>query len=96
MEIRLGNFDEKDTLRKIWKDVFDEDEFYLDYKFSSRFSPLCSCVACVEGEIAGTVHFDILYINGEKVAYINGVSVLPEYRHKKLATKMLDFVHRLK
>lgn len=92
MEIRLGKFEEKDTLRRIWKEVFNEDEFYLDYKFSETFSPLCTCVA-YDGEIVGMVHFDVYYINSQKVAYINGVSVLPSFRRKKLATKMLDFVH---
>ncbi|MBO5452563.1 MAG: GNAT family N-acetyltransferase [Clostridia bacterium] len=92
MVIRLGKETDKTELRALWKEVFDEDEFYLDYKFGKDF--LCNqSVVVIDKKIIGTAHYDTVYINGKKVAYINGVSIREKYRGKHLSVTMLDFLH---
>ena len=92
MIIRLGKETDKKELRALWKEVFDEDEFYLDYKFDENFSCRQS-VVIVDKKIIGAAHYDILYMDGKKVAYINGVSIKKNHRGKHLSPMMLNFLH---
>ena len=93
MEIRFAHKTEKEILKNIWKTVFNEDEFYLNYKFSS-FVAENTVVAVVDEEIAGMVHFDPCIMSDNSLsAYLNGVSVLEKYRNNNIASKMLCFLH---
>ncbi len=92
MVIRLGKPTEKEELKNLWREVFDEDEFYLEYKFDEGFNANQSVVV-LDKKIIGAAHYDILYIDNKKVAYINGVSVKKEYRGKNISVRMLDYLH---
>lgn len=93
MVIRLGKSNEKDELKYLWQEVFDEDDFYLEYKFDKSFSANQSIVV-VDKKIIGAAHYDILFIDNKKVAYINGVSIKKEHRGKNLSVRMLDYLHK--
>lgn len=92
MVIRLGKSAEKEELKCLWQEVFNEDEFYLEYKFDKNFMPEQSVVV-VDKKIIGAAHYDTLFINNKKVAYVNGVSIKKEYRGKNISTGMLDYLH---
>ncbi len=92
MVIRLGKSNEKEELKSLWREVFDEDEFYLEYKFDKNFKP-CQSVVVVDKKIIGAAHYDTLSINGKKVAYINGVSIKREHRGKNISLRMMDYLH---
>lgn len=76
----------------------DEGKLVENLRKSSTFIPELSLVAEHNGEIAGHILFSPIHIQSEKILVdslvLGPVSVLPEYQHRGIGTKLILAGHQ--
>lgn len=84
MDIRLGNKNDTDGIRKVWEYCFEDGKEYVDFYFEKKFRPENTVVLDTGDNIISSIHLNQHSIKiMEKefgVSYVVGVSTLPESR----------------
>ena len=84
---------ERSELRKLWKISFQEDEEYLDFFFSSVYSPSrCRCITR-DGKPAAALHWLDCSCQGQRLAYVYAVATHPALRGQGLCRRLMDEAH---
>ncbi len=92
-EIRYALYEDLKEIRNLWEYSFSDEESFVDYYFHKRYNPGFNLVA-KNCSLAASLQRNPYKINInndlQDTAYIVGISVYPEYRGKKLTTKLLN------
>lgn len=96
MNIRLLDNIEKQYIKDLYLEAFDDSEQYVDY-YISEFSKNTDTYACIEdGKIISmaNIHYKRIRIAGEEyeAAYIYGVATIEKYKHQGIMKKVLSRV----
>ena len=90
--LRQARLDEKEILKSIWKDVFDDESDHIDMFFDLFFSDSSSIVMECAGEVVGAAHImplgSLVMQDGQNLpcAAIYAVATLPKHRGKGYGT----------
>ncbi len=94
MEITLANHENTEAVRNIWEICFGDTRSYIDAFFTHVYKPEYTLVAIEDNTVIGSLQMlpRTLYVAGKPVksAYIGGVSVLPQYRNRRVASSLLQ------
>lgn len=95
MEIRTMRKNDCDIALKIWQDIFEESDSFVQWLFANRFFPGYSSCAEAEGAIVSVIHAMPLPLrfhgNVYKGAIIGGVATVPPYRGLGLMKKLMAY-----
>ena len=93
MEIRFATARDLEDVRYIWKICFSDSETYMNLFFSTMYVPGNTLLAVEENKVIGALQFfyrEICFENKTiSSAYIGGVSVLPDFQGKGIASKLM-------
>ena len=82
-------------LKRMWKDIFNDTDSYIDLYFSYKFKEGNTFVVKDEGKIVSTlyVEYNSLYVDGceKKGAYFCGIATYEEYRKKGYANMLIQY-----
>ncbi len=99
MEIRTMKQSDSDAALKIWQDIFEESDSFVQWLFTNRFYPEYSSCVDDQGEIVSVIHGMPLPLQfGDKLykgAIIGGVATLPAYRGLGLMKKLMVYETQL-
>ena len=93
----ITNPSEKDipSLRKLWKDIFGDDDSYLDLFFRVKYNPELTFIIKENEEIVAMLYAEIntLVKNDKKLkgAYLCGIATKESARGKGYASKLIDY-----
>lgn len=68
--------------RQLWKEVFCDDDIWMDYFFSNVLKPEYNITFLKDGHVVGALQAIPYSVNGVQYAYLCGLSVKKEYRHQ--------------
>lgn len=96
MNIRLLGNIEKQYIKDLYLEAFDDPELYVEY-YVSEFSKNTDTYACIEdGKIISmaNIHYKRIRIAGEdyEAAYIYGVATIEQYKHQGIMKQVLSKV----
>ena len=96
MNIRLLNNTEKQYIKELYLEAFDDPIMYVDY-YVSEYAKNVDTYACIDnGRIISmaNVHYKTVVISGDEyeAAYIYGVATVEEYKHQGIMKKVLSRV----
>lgn len=94
---RFAERSDVNSLKKLWKTCFGDEDEYIDFFFENRFEPdECLCAFC-GGELAGMLFLlPITAVCGEReysARYIYAVCTEPRFRNRMISTRLLAFAH---
>lgn len=94
MNIRLGNREDLNGVRRIWEYCFRGDsKEYVDFYFTRKYNPLNTLVYEDRNKITSSIHLNnhVLNMYGTDVntQYVVGVSTLPEARGAGIMSSMM-------
>lgn len=76
-------------LRQLWKEAFGDTDTFLDYFYSTAFSPdRCLC-AMLDGEVAAMAY----WFHCEEYAYIYAVATAKRHRGKGISHALMARIH---
>ena len=82
-------------LKKMWKDIFKDDDSYINLFFSYKFKEGNTFVIKDNKKIVSTLYIEYtdVFINGKiyKGAYFCGIATASEYRKKGYAKKLIEY-----
>lgn len=82
-------------LKKMWKDIFKDDDSYINLFFSYKFKEGNTFVIKDNKKIVSTLYVEYtdVFINGKiyKGAYFCGIATISEYRKKGYAKKLIEY-----
>ena len=84
---------ERSELKQLWRISFQEDEGYLDFFFSSVYSPGRCCCLTRDGKPAAALHWLDCTCQGQRLAYLYAVATQPAYRGQGLCRRLMDETH---
>lgn len=92
---RFAERSDVDSLKRLWKACFGDEDEYIDFFFENRFVPdECLCALC-GGELAGMLFLlPITAVCGEReysARYIYAVGTEPSFRNRMISTRLLAF-----
>ncbi len=95
MTIRLAENKDTEALKKMWLDIFDDSEKFVEWNFKYNYNPQNVVLCEEEGEIVSALHlisYDVK-INSKtyKAVYISAVATLEKMRGCGFASKVLNF-----
>lgn len=82
-----------DGLKKLWKTVFGDSDFFIDTFFREAFSPDRCRFIEEHGSIISVLYWLDCEYEGGKLAYIYAVATDPAHRGKGLASRLLKQTH---
>ncbi len=83
------------NLRGLWQEAFGDSDATLDAFFATGFS-LDRCHYLMENEeIVSALYWFDCALQGQKLAYIYGVSTKKEYRGRGFARRLMEQTHRV-
>lgn len=83
--------------RQLWKEVFCDEEAWMDYYFSSVYKPEYNITFQKDGHVVGALQTIPYTIDGITCAYISGVCVKNEYRHQGIGRILMQKAdHKMK
>ena len=90
-----GRINDIPYLKKMWKDIFKDDDSYIDLFFSYKFKEGNTFVIRDNGKIISTLYVEYtdIFIDEKiyKGAYFCGIATLSEYRKKGYAKKLIEY-----
>lgn len=96
MIFRVLNEDEKNRIRELYEEIFDDSQYFVDYYFSSYVRNTVNFVCEKDGQIVGmaTIHPKKLKVSKKEVVagYVYGVATKPEYRGQGIMKKLLEMI----
>ena len=93
MTIEAPKAEQIPDLRRLWKDVFEDSDQFLDSFFSLAFSPeRCRCVVAGGGIKAALYWFDCC-CKDEKFAYLYAVATAESSRGQGLCRQLMEHTH---
>ncbi len=99
MEIRFALPSETAYTREIWKCCFGDTDSFLDAFFQNMYASSQTLVCLDAGRPVGSLQFRprTLLVEGNPIesVYIGGVGVLPAFRSRGIASKMLKTAHEI-
>lgn len=97
MVVRILEGNEKNRIRPLYEEVFDDSQYFLDYYFGKYIANTINFVCERRGEIVGmaTIHPKKLMISGRMVqaGYVYAVATKPEYRGQGIMRRILDEIY---
>ena len=94
MIIRVLNDNEKNRIRELYEEVFEDSQYFVDYYFNSYVKNTINFVCEVNERIVGmaTIHPKKLMIseNEVKVGYVYGVATKLSYRGQGIMRRLLE------
>lgn len=95
--IRFAENSDIDSLKRLWKSCFGDDDYYIDFFFENRFEPNECLTAFCGRELAGMLFLlPITAVCGEKkysARYIYAVCTEPQFRSRSVSTRLLEYAH---
>ena len=95
MEILFATHADTDALRDMWKTCFGDSDSYINAYFENVYRPENTIIAREGGTPIGSLQMipHRMYIEGcaRRVVYIGGVCVLPPYRNRGIASRLMAF-----
>ncbi len=96
--VRILSDNEKNRIRPLYEEVFDDSQEFLDYYFGSYIKNTINFVSEINGEIVGmaTIHPKELMVSDvkAKAGYVYAVATKPEYRGKGIMRSVLDEIYK--
>lgn len=95
MEFKTADKKDVPELKALWKDIFKDDDGYIDLFFKYKMKPEYTFVAKEKGEITGVVYsvYAPLVLNDRTeigALYMCGICTKPEYRGKNIASTLIN------
>lgn len=98
MNIRLLNNNEKQYIKELYMEAFDDSSMYVDYYVSEYAKNVDTYAYIEDGRIISmaNVHYKKVVISGDEyeTAYIYGVATATEYKHQGIMKQVLGRVIR--
>lgn len=95
MEIRTLRKSDACTAAKIWQDIFEESDSFVQWLFTSRFYPEYSACAEDQGQIVSVIHGMPLPLRFQDRIYTGamlcGVATLPSHRGLGLMKQLMAY-----
>ncbi len=95
IEYSDGTGASRESLKKLWKKAFADEDGFIDTFFSAGFSPERCRTAIADGTLAGMLFWFDCSVGGQKTAYIYGVATDPRAQGQGIATGLMENVHSL-
>ncbi|MBU5450678.1 GNAT family N-acetyltransferase [Acetivibrio sp. MSJd-27] len=93
MQIIHPNLDDTAELKALWKNIFQDTDFYIDLFFQKKYVPENTFLVKIDGCIASMLYFfpaDFYFCEcSVPAAYICGVATRPEYRGQGYSREIL-------
>lgn len=97
--IQLATPETRRAVREIWKEVFQDDDAYLDILFSDKYKDENTLIATTEGKVVAALQMHSYEITCWHTRipfyYLMGLSTLPAYRGKGYMGALIEASHRL-
>ena len=95
MHIDHPSADQIPALRSLWKEAFDDEDFFLDAFFENAYAPSrCRCVT-ENGALAAALYWFDCTWQDKKVAYLYAVATAKACRGKGLCRALMEDTHAL-
>ncbi len=99
MLIEVANEQTRPFVRQIWRDVFKDEETYIDLFFGEKYQDKNTLVAIEDNKVVAALQmlpYELSFY-GEKLpfSYLTGLSTLPEYRNRGLMGHLITQSHQL-
>lgn len=95
MEIRFPSDREIPGLRRLWKQIFEDTDAFLDLFFGTAFSKERSLCALDGDSVAAALYWLDCEYADEKIAYLYAVATDEAYRGRGLCRKLTEQAHRI-
>ena len=94
MEFKTADKKDIPELKELWKDIFNDDDGYIDLFFEYKMKSEYTFVAVESEEIAGavySVYSPLVFENGETMPalYMCGICTKPKYRGRNVAGTLI-------
>ncbi len=76
--------------RQLWKEVFCDDDTWMNYYFSNVYKPEYNITFLKDGHVVGALQTIPYSADGVQYAYISGVSVKKEYRQQGIGRILMQ------
>lgn len=97
--IQLATWEMKQELASIWKQVFCDNDQYIDLIFSGKFSPEHTLVGISEGKIVATLHMQPYTFSFWNTPipcyYLAGLATLPPFRNQGWMGRLITYCHQV-
>lgn len=97
--IQLATPETRRAVREIWKEVFQDDDAYLDILFSDKYKDENTLIATTEGKVVAALQMHPYEITCWHTRipfyYLMGLSTLPAYRGKRYMGALIEASHSL-
>lgn len=92
-EIRLSRQEDIPQLRKLWHQVFGDDQAYLDLFFQTAYAPERCMVLTQQGQLTGGAYWLDCSLDGRPIAYLYALAIAPDVQGQGLGTMLLGKIH---
>lgn len=94
-EFRASRRSDRAALTALWQQAFGDETDFIDAFFESGYAPMRSCVAEVNGCLAGMLYWFDCALGERKMAYIYAVATEKCFRGRGIASALMADVHGL-
>ena len=84
--------DQIPLLASLWREAFEDGEFFEVFKTSAFSIERCRC-AILGDEVAGALYWFDCSCNGEKVAYLYAIATAKKYRSQGVCRALMEDTH---
>jgi len=96
MNFRVLKENEKNKIRELYEEVFDDSQYFVDYYFNSYFKKTINFVCQNDGQIVGmaTIHPKKLMVSKKEinVGYVYGVATKLKFRGQGIMKRLLELI----
>lgn len=86
-------------LKNVWKQVFGDEDEYINLIFDQKYNPSLSLVVVYRRQVVSMLHLQpyTLKMWGHRIPfyYLMGLATLPQFRGKGLMERLIHHAHRL-
>lgn len=83
----------KTELVRLWQLAFGDSEEFIDFFFSTAYSPDRCRSITVDGQLAAALHWLDCTYQGQKLAYLYAVATHPDFRGRGLCRELMAQTH---
>jgi predicted acetyltransferase len=97
--IQLADKNTRSYVRNIWKEVFEDDDAYMDLYFDEKYKDENTLVALEDNRVVASLQmlpYEITFYEAKvPLYYLAGLSTLPDYRNRGLMAQLIQRSHQL-